>query len=720
MTALLLAMPAMGQQVRDRQNRRVAGVNPNKEKEADEEARAKAKTGIRVWTIDEHSGIPDSVAVDTIHHAFQNTAFSDGPKGFYSNLGNLGSPRQAKVFTLRPEMDYFIFAQPYDFFLKPLQGWHFTNTYQPITNITYHECGDSDNGEDHLTAKFAVNANKDTGLGFCIDYIYGRGYHENQSTAHFNFNLYGSTVKDRYKAHWLIYSNYLKTRENGGIIHDDYVNDPQKFPSSYTTKEIPVVLDHVWNKMHYDGGQLTHRYSLGFKRVIKTDTTATKPDTLKSGLSDTAAHLQARPAGALSARDIDAALPIDADKPQTSNLKPQTQQDSTVFVPVTSFIHTAKLGFNTRKFLANENLGNYYADIYMPNDSIDEDTKNTLISNYLAVELSEGLNKYLSAGIRIFGIYDYNNYSMPGLEGRDRFSEHRLTIGAQIFREQSHLLNYQITAQTSKEGSSWGDYELRAQGRLTVPLFGDSVSLALRVSSVNRKPTFFYRHFQSKHLWWDNDLDKQLTNRIGATLVSHKLNLRLNADAYNITHYTYFANQWVNTSYNGDQFTGGTFTTRVAQTAKSINLLVLSLDKDFRFGIFNWENSLIYQTTSDKYILPLPALTAYSNLYLKFRIAHVLNTEFGIDMRYFTKYYAPSYSPAIGQFATQDTSEGLIKVGNHPVLSAYLNFHLKHTRFYIMASHFNYSKEGGTTFGAPHYPINPFNLRLGLSWNFFN
>ena len=66
------------------------------------------------------------------------------------------------------------------------------------------------------------------------------------------------------------------------------------------------------------------------------------------------------------------------------------------------------------------------------------------------------------------------------------------------------------------------------------------------------------------------------------------------------------------------------------------------------------------------------------------------------------------------------SDKGLIKVGNHPVLSAYLNFHLKHTRFYIMASHFNYSKEGGTTFGAPHYPINPFNLRLGLSWNFFN
>lgn len=705
MLAAFMTIPVMGQQVRDSQGRRVGGANPNKDKQSEEEERAKAKTGIRVWTVDECSGLTDSVQVDTLHHAFQNNAFTDGAKGFYANLGNLGSPRLAKVFTLRPEMDYFIFAQPYDFFLKSLDGWHFTNTYSPITNITYHESGDSDNGEDHLTAKFAVNVNKDAGLGFNIDYIYGRGYHENQSTAHFNFSLYGSVVKDRYKAHWLAYSHYLKTRENGGIINDDYVTDPQKFPSSYTTREIPTVYDRVWNKMHYDGAQLTHRYSLGFKRIIKNDTLRTdsvRPDTLRINTAPE------RPAGAILISDVDTTL----------RLKPQMPKDTTVFVPVTSFVHTLKLGFNTKKFLANQSLGDYYTNIYLPGDSTEEDTKNLLISNYLAVELSEGLNKYLSAGIRLFGIYDYNNFSFVGLDGRDKYNEHRVTVGAQIFREQSRLLNYQLTAQTSSDGKSWGEYELRAQGRLTVPLLGDSVSLALRASSVNRRPTFFYRHFQSKYLWWENSLNKQLTNRIGATLQSRKLDLSLSADAYNITNYTYFSTatqQVVN-----DQGTLlNTINTQVSQSSKSINLLVLSLDKNFRFGIFNWENSLVYQTTSDKYVLPLPAFTAYSNLYIKFRIAHVLNTEFGIDMRYFTKYYAPTYSVVLGQYATQPDDE-LIKVGNHPVLSAYLNFHLKHTRFYVMASHFNYSKEGGTTFHAPHYPINPFTLRLGLSWNFFN
>ena len=702
--AVFVALPAMSQHVRDRQNRRVAGANPHKEEQAQKEQQAKAKTGIRTWTVDPHSGLTDSVAADTLHHAFQNTAFTDGIKGFYNNLGNLGSPRQAKVFTLRPEMDYFIFAQPYDFFLPTIGTFHFTNTYQPITNITYHECGDSDNGEDHLDAKFAVNINKDAGVGFRINYIYGRGYHENQSTAHFNIDLYGSVVKPRYKAHWLVYSNYLKTRENGGITNDEYVTDPQKFPTSYTTKEIPTVLDRVWNKMHYDGAQLTHRYSLGFKRTVPIDTLnaqSSNSSIVKSSNKDTLAP------DTLNVQ------------PSNSSIVKSSNKDTTIFVPVTSFVHTLQLGFNTRKFLSNQSLSNYFTNSYLPSDSTDEDTRNTLISNSLALELSEGLNRYLSAGIRLFGIYDYNNYSFVGLQGRDRFNEHRITIGTQIFREQSHLLNYQLTAQTSSDGKSWGEFELRGQGRLTVPLLGDSVSLALRASSVNRRPTFFYRHYQSKYAWWDNDnLNKQLTNRIGATLQSRKLDLSLSADAYNINHYTYFSTQCADiVNPQGDVTT--TLATSVAQSSKSINLLVVSLDKNFRFGKVNWENSLIYQTTSDKYALPLPAITLYTNLFLKFKIAHVLATELGVDMRYFTKYYAPTYSVALGQYATQPDDQ-LVKVGNHPVLSAYVNFHLKHTRFYLMVSHFNYSKEGGTTFLAPHYPINPLVIRFGLSWNFFN
>ncbi len=700
---LLCVTLVCGQTLRDERNR-VVKSNPNKGKEEKTDERSKAKRGIRTWTVNDMTGLSDSVAVDTTAHLFQNTSFTTGKKGFYSSLGNVGSPRISKLFTLRPEMTDYLFTQPYDFFIKDINTFHFTNTFSPITNITYHECGDSDDGEDHLTAKFATNINKDAGIGFNIDYIYGRGYHDNQSTADFGFNLYGSVIKNRYKAHWLLFANYLKTRENGGITDDEYVKNPQKFPTDYTTKEIPTNLDKVWNKMHINGVQFNHRYSIGYNKRI-----ATAKDTNIVAKKDSVKPTQAIPAGALSAKDIEK-----DDNKALAGRKAKIK-DSSVFVPVSSIIHTLKIGSNSRKFLANQSLADYYTYNYLNRDSVSEHIDNVLVSNYLALELSEGLNKYLSAGIRLFAKHDFNSYKMPGLHGRESFTENRFSVGAQIFREKSKLLNYLLSAQTSNEGNRWGEYELRGRGTLSVRLLKDSVDLSLRASSVNKTPTFFYRHYQSTYLWWDNsNLSKQLTNNIGITLESRKLDLRLRGDAYNITNYTYFSTVAQST-------TDGKYTlnTEVSQTAKNISVFAVALDKNFRVGIFNWENSVVWQATSNKEILPLPIITAYTNLYLKFRIAKVLNTEFGADLTYFSKYYACTYSPALGLYANQPTND-LTKVGGHPIINVYVNFHLKHTRFYLMASHVNYDKEGGTTFGAPHYPVNPMVIRFGLSWNFFN
>ena len=703
---LLLGVMAVHSQTLRDQEQRVVKSNPNKDKEKKGEARAKAKRGIRVWTINDASGLSDSVAVDTTSHAFQNTTFTTGTKGFYNSLGNLGSPRKSKLYSLRPEMTDYIFIQPYDFFIKDINTFHFTNTYSPITNITYHECGDSDNGEDHLVAKYATNINKDAGIGFNIDYIYGRGYYDNQSTADFGFTLYGSIIKDRYKAHMLIFANYIKTHENGGITDDEYVKNPQKFPTNYTTKEIPTNLSKAWNKMHVNGIQFNHRYSVGYEKKktsnnkvvtsVKTDSTQKKQTNV--------------PPGAISARELEK----DEMQSRTGDLAKVQTKDPSVFIPVSSIIHTLRIGANSRKFLANQSLANFYTNNYLDCDSVSEHFDNVLISNYLGLELSEGLNKYLSAGIRLFAKHDFNNYKMPGQQTRDNFTENRFSVGAQIFREKSSLLNYLLTAQTSSDGDSWGEYELRGQGVLSVKLLKDTVNLTLRASSINKKPTFYYRHYQSNYLWWSNNLSKQLSNNAGVTLESRRLALRLRGDIYNITNYTYFK-----TAIQNGAEGKHTINTEVAQASKNISVFAIALDKDFRYGILNWENSIIWQTTNSKEILPLPVITAYTNLYLKFRIAKVLKTEVGADLSYFTKYYADTYSPALGLYANQPT-EDLIKVGGHPIISVYANFHLKHTRFYLMASHLNYNKEGGTTFGAPHYPVNPFVIRFGLSWNFFN
>jgi hypothetical protein len=106
-------------------------------------------------------------------------------------------------------------------------------------------------------------------------------------------------------------------------------------------------------------------------------------------------------------------------------------------------------------------------------------------------------------------------------------------------------------------------------------------------------------------------------------------------------------------------------------------------------------------------------------MFIKFRIAKVLNTELGADVRYFTEYYAPDYSPALGQFVQQNSNDR-IKIGNYPIASVYANFLLKQTRFYVKYYHINEGTGKRNYFLAPHYPITPAVLWFGLSWNFYN
>ena len=148
-----------------------------------------------------------------------------------------------------------------------------------------------------------------------------------------------------------------------------------------------------------------------------------------------------------------------------------------------------------------------------------------------------------------------------------------------------------------------------------------------------------------------------------------------------------------------------------------MQLLQVGLQQDFTFGPLNWENRLTLQKSSDDKVLPLPLFNGWSNLYLLFRIAKVLRTEIGADVRYFTRYYAPAYVPMIGGYAVQD-AEHRQQLGNYPWVNIYANFHLKHCRFYVMMGHVNCGN--GNYFMTPHYPTNQRVLRFGISWNFFN
>ena len=628
--------------------------------------------GLRMWNIEPLLGNTHEVEVDTLMHQFQNLQFTDGLNGEYNYLGNIGSPRLSRIFFHRKEASQFIFTDPYDYFIVPIGEFRFLNTKSPFANLTYLSAGSQQDGEDRFKAYFGVNANRRLNFGFSFDYVYGRGMYNNQSTSLFNGTFFSSYLGDKYNMHFLFSKNHMKMSENGGITDDTYITNPEDIPnsSSYTPSDIPTNLERTWNRNDNFHVYLTHRYNLGFYEA--PEDTAQKYDN---------------------------------------------------FIPVTSFIHTLQYSNNERQYIAYDTPENYYVNDFFGNEYQRDITNHYSMKNTFGIALREGFNKWAKAGLTGFISHEIRRYTMVDTLGtaaeryNRKYSENIVSVGGELLKQQGKTLHYRIFGETALTGEEAGTFNVTGNADLNFTLFKDTIQLAASAYTKRINPTFYYRHYHSRHLWWDNNLSKELRTRIQGEFTAKRADINLTVGVENLTNYTYLDNAAVS---NTESSTGYLHNVKVSQCSDNIQVLSATLKKDFAFGIFHLDNEITYQKSSNQDVLPLPDLSLYHNLYLKFKLAKkVLSVELGADVRYFTKYYAPDYSPAIGQFYLQNP-ENKIEIGGYPIVNAYVNLHLKHTRIYVMMYHVSEGLGKSNYFLAPHYPINPMWFKFGLSWNFFN
>lgn len=728
--------------------------------------------GIRVWTVDERFGDTKAAVVDTLQHMYMNSTFTEGLRGEYNTLGNMGTARLNRIFIdRRNTQGNFIFTEPYDYIVNPVSDFHFTNTYSPITNITLNSCGDKVTGEDDFKAMFAVNANKRLGAGFRFDYKYGRGYYNAQSTSHFKYTMWASYLGDRYQAHFLFSTNHEKMTENGGITNDDYIKHPEIYTESFATNEIPTVLEQNWNRLDNQHIFFTHRYNVGFSRKVKMTeeeikakkfAIASKKENAEENAKEEArkkakeqgkkfdekaydkqqgAKFSGRPDGAKIAGDEPAKgsavkdirndstrIAVNGKAAADSLLAVQKKnaEDSlfykSEYVPVTSFIHTVKFDNYRRIYEAYQTPADYYLNEYydagrLTGDSIYDQTKHWHMKNTFAIAMLEGFNKWAKAGLKAFASYDLRHYELPTMEGGfEKYNEHVLSVGGQLSKQEGKTLHYNAVAEIGLTGVDAGTLAIDGNVDVNIPFLGDTLQVRGDAFFHRETPSFYYRNYHARHLWWENDLDKTIHTRIMGTLSFPKTRTKLRVAVDEIKNYTYFSQSYDITE---EGLRTGVMVTPM-QESGGINLLTAQLEQNFRLGILNWENQFTYQHSSKESVLPVPAFNAYTNLYIKFKVVKVLNVDLGADMRYFTSYEAPDYSPYMGQYTVQGNGENNVKIGNYPIVNVYANVHIKHTRFFVMMSHINAGQGDKNYFFAPHYPMNERVFRIGVSWNFFN
>ncbi len=654
------------------------------------------------WKISERLGNITPSQIDTVPLNFQNKNITDAFSTAYGYTGNLMLPGQSKIFFDRGEQNRFIFADGYAHFVQSPGNFNFTNTKIPFTQLSYFTAGSSTNKEERFSGMFSANFNKKWNIGMDFDYIYAKGYYVGQSAKMFDLIFFSNYLSDKYVMHTFWGIDNLVNYENGGISDDRYITSPESAGQGskrpIDSKSIPVNFQDEVAKVKNRQFYLNQRYNVGYYRRI-----ADIPDS---------ASVPVNQIDALSSSLQVKGKVFEGENDSIGTAFKQVEKEEE-FVPVTSFIWTAKYTYDSRYFITKTIPKSYYQyGPYVNSASTRDSTNYSSLRNTFGISLLEGFNKYAKAGLSVFIENEIRTFHVmdSGLVAKNtrygnsvkwpttgsRRVENATSIGAELSKRQGTLLNYNFTGELGVLGDDLGQFKLQGNIQSQFKLWKDTVQLRAYGYIKNLKPSYYLNTYHSNFFWWNNNFSDQRQVRIGGNFAIPTREFNFNIGVENLQNYIYFDKNAL-----------------PAQTSNNIQVLSATLNQNFRFGILNSENELVYQTSSNKDILPLPDFSIYSNLYLLFKFVKVMTVQIGADFRYHTEYYAPAYQPATTQFYLQDE----VKIGNSPLVNVYANMYLKKTRFFIMA--YNVAP-GNHYFSLPHYPLNPFHIRMGLSISFID
>ncbi len=638
------------------QSKRAEGITRGALQDTDT---TKNLTRYNVWRINERTGERYTATPDTLLYNYQQTTLPDGNSVAMGYLGNLGSPVISKLFFDRGEGSQFFFYDAYYPYNMDVDKQLFFNTRIPYSRINYQRSGSNMNKEERLETRFTMNFNRHLNFGFDLDFINAKGFYASQAAKQNNFSVYGNYLSDRIEVHAFASQTSATNYENGGITDSTFITNPELIEQSFNSQDIPTRFVDTWNRVKTKQYYLSARYNLGYNEPTLTP----------------------------------------GDKK---------------FVPVASLILTSRYKDQYRRFLSYDTarvtlpngdvvgkIDTLYTNNYYKS-AVDDSTRFSTFKNTLALSMREGFRDWVKFGLTVFVEHESRNFNLLDTvaDGRYRHNEQTTTIGGILSKQQGKYLRFNAEADLGVLGENLGEFRLSGNIKTTFNIAGKDANLIGEAYIKNLKPKILERQYHSKYFWWNNDFDDTRRVYIGGKLVIPFTKTTLSVGVENIQNLIYFDK-----------------TSLPFQENENIQVVSARIDQDFKFGIFNWNNSIVYQTSSNEEAIPLPTLSAYSNIFLKTKIVDELTLQLGVDAHYHTEYYAPGYEPALLQFYNQREK----KVGNYPIVTGYANMHLKQMRFFVMM--YNIADlviEKPNYFSLPNYPVNPTLFKLGVSVNLNN
>ena len=620
--------------------------------------------------------------MDTSIYNTSNRTLTEGKGLAIGYLANLGSPAQTRIFSERKEARDFIFADAFDYYITTPENAKFYDAKTPFTNVMYTTAGGSVSKEEQLTGTIGINFGKKINIGGDFDYIYGRGFYSSNGNKLISYRIFGSYRSDRYEFNAYASNYNFVLHENGGLADDNVLTHPEDYSEgrrNMVSTDYPVLYTNVFNRVKGKQYFLTHRYNLGFTRTLE--------ETDKDGYA------------------------------------------KEVFIPVSSIIHTFQYEDNQRRFTTSESSSVATDTLFNQGLPFNYDDKlNDVMSywsmkNIIALSLREGFQNWVKFGLTAFIDIEKRRYRMqdgkrdasteivipdpdysfipPTFQSSTirTYDELSTYVGAELSKRTGKLFTYNARGELCILGDDVGEFRASGELRTTFNLFQKEAYVKANAYIKNMTPAFFQRHYHSRYFWWDNDFNMIQQFYVGGEVNVESTQTKLSAGVESIQNYVYFGKDGM-----------------PVQHENNLQVVTARLKQNFYYRALGWENELAYQISSNQNVLPLPDLSVYSNLYLKFKLAKVLNIQIGADLHYNTAYYAPYYEAATQQFQVQDE----VKVGNYPLINAYANFNLKQARFFVMVYNLSSQFVRPNYFSLAHYPLNPMMIKMGVAVRFNN
>ena len=578
------------------------------------------------------------------------------------NIGHNGNATRPILFSPMRMPGWDAGFHALDPFALKISDTRFMNTTKPFTELGYLV---GSKAEQYISILHTQNVMPD--WNFVLEYrlVNAPGTFNSQNTNHNNirFNSDYTSKSKRYHAYLILLSNALQTAENGGITDE-----------SLLVNQNPAYDDRFNIPTNLASAAYSSRNFFNVKLI--------------TGNRYTDKHLLLR-------------------QQYDFGIKDSVVTDSSVvrfFYPKFRLEHTVQSSGYAYHFLDVQarNAENFYKTNYgfanVP-DTVDLNSNWSVLKNdFSIIQFPDSKNplQFLKAGITL------QQFSSSPDSLRDAFGNLMLH-GEYRNRTRNKKWDMLLYGEFYAAGRDAGNYSVQANLQTKLGPLG---LLELGFQNINRSPSYLYARKTAFPVVRSSSFNDENVTAINAGLFLNGLKARLTFSYFLQSNYTYFKDYKT-----------------VAQYAPLFNFIRAGISRKTALGKrWKWYLDLHVQTKAGAAPIHLPLLYTRNRLSYEAKPFRNLVIASGIDIRYFSAYFADGYSPLTGQFFYQDKR----KLSPRPDITAFTHFRIRSFTAYLRLENLNTAtlkygfgfKENNLS--APNYPNPGMVFRLGIFWNFVN